>query len=215
MKASGAGSKIPLVARFGLAALIMVGVGATVAQKPTPLQHHLDPPLYTQDLTFHDKTLEQKVRILVDREEIRDLIATYAHRVAHGIPQYDLFTEDGTFTIRRLPDESVDTVTGIEAMKKRAGRLREPNTSPIHSPDSERALPMIHNFLIRIEGDNAWGINSNELRITENGKSMIASGYYEDVYRRVNGKWKFVRRDTTFIHHVPIQQGWARPVESK
>jgi hypothetical protein len=53
------------------------------------------------------------------------------------------------------------------------------------------------------------------LRIPERGKSIIASGYYEDRYRRVDGTWHFVRRDTTFLHWVPIQEGWARPPEAK
>jgi hypothetical protein len=69
---------------------------------------------------------------------------------------------------------------------------------------------MIHNHVISISGDEAIGVCSNELRMTENGRSMIGSGYYQDSYRRENGRWKFVLRDMTFIHWVPIQEGWAR-----
>ena len=70
-------------------------------------------------------------------------------------------------------------------------------------------------FLIKVNGNNGQGLNSNELRISVEGKSIIASGYYEDVYRKVNGRWRFARRDTTFFHWVPIQQGWARPADKK
>ena len=76
-------------------------------------------------------------------------------------------------------------------------------------------MPMIHNHLISIQGDEGTGINSNELRISEDGNSIIASGFYEDRYRRVNGRWRFVVRKITFFHWVPIQQGWARPVKKE
>jgi ketosteroid isomerase-like protein len=193
----GAAFTTMLVAQLSLA-MIVAGAPAS-AQK----QLHPNPPLYMQDLrSFEGKTLEQKIQELVDREEIRDLIATYAHRVAHGAAFDDLFTDDGVWTIRRLPDETVEVINGKAELKQHFGGPVQPGDHP---------LPMIHNFLIKIDGDNATGINSNELRITVNGQSIIASGYYEDIYRRVNGHWKFARRDTTFIHWVPIQEGWARP----
>lgn len=161
-------------------------------------------PLYKQDLdSFSNKTLEEKVQELVDREEIRELISTYAHRVAHGASIADLFTQDGVWTIRRTPDGPIVEVSGMEALKE---HFHE------RPPEAEHPMPMIHNHILSIDGDLARGINSNELRISENGKSIIASGYYEDSYRRVNGRWKFVRRDTTFFHWTPVQQGWARSV---
>jgi hypothetical protein len=160
-------------------------------------------PLYREPISFRDKTLEQKVQELADREEIRELISAYAHRVAHGQSISDLFTEDGAWTIRRSPDGPITEVSGMAELKARFDHPEK--TSP------ENPMPMIHNYLIAIEGDEASGMNSNELRISENGKSIIASGYYEDRYRRVNGRWKFARRDTTFFHWVPIQTGWAKP----
>ncbi len=184
-------------------AAMLLGVCSAGAQQ----QLHPNPPLYMQDLeSFKGKTLDQKVQELADREEIRDLIATYAHRVAHGESIADLFTDDGVWTIRKLPDEAVEVVNGMKELKAHFGPRPAGGQNP---------LPMIHNFLIKIDGDNALGLNSNELRIVDKGKSIIASGYYEDVYRRVDGKWRFARRDTTFIHWVPIQQGWARPAEKK
>lgn len=191
-----------LVAQLTFASLI-VGASAASAQK----QLHPNPPLYMQDLRpFAGKTLDQKVQELTDREEIRELISIYAHRVAHGASIADLFTDDGVWTIRRLPDESVEVVSGMKELKEHFGA---------RPPEDEHPMPMIHNYIIKIDGDHATGINSNELRISVNGQSIIASGYYEDVYRKVNGRWRFARRDTTFLHWVPIQQGWARPVKPK
>ena len=201
MMSHGAAFTTLIVTQLSLAMLF--GSAPAAAQK----QLHQNPPLYMQDIKpFEGKTLEQKIQILIDREEIRDLIATYAHRVAHGDSIADLFTDDGVWTIRRLPDESVEVVSGMKELKEHFAATPQ---APEHP------MPMIHNFLIKIDGDNATGLNSNELRISVEGKSIIASGYYEDVYRRVNGHWKFARRDTTFLHWVPIQQGWALPAKPK
>ncbi len=164
-------------------------------------------PLYAGRMdTFAGKTLEQKIQELTDREEIRDLIATYAHRVAHGLSIADLFTDDGVYINRRSPNGPVSEARGRKALEER-----------FHDRPGEsgNAMPMIHNYLLSIHGDEATGICSNELRITENGKSMIASGYYQDRLRRVGGRWKFAVRDVTFFHWVPLQEGWAKPLEPK
>jgi ketosteroid isomerase-like protein len=172
------------------------GAIANAASAPTASSE----PLYTQDFNaFQNKTLEQKVQELADREEIRELIANYAHRTAHGVSQADLYTDDGVFIVR-FPGRAPSITRGREALRKAYAQPKPP-TNP--------ALPMIHNELIVITGDEARGLCSNELRWSENGKSMIGSGYYQDRFRRENGHWKFVERDMTFIHWVPLQEGWT------
>jgi hypothetical protein len=47
------------------------------------------------------------------------------------------------------------------------------------------------------------------VRITRNNQSIIGSGYYADIYRRVNGQWKFAERHCYFHHFVPLLKGWA------
>jgi hypothetical protein len=42
------------------------------------------------------------------------------------------------------------------------------------------ALPCIHNHIIEINGDNAKGTCSIEVRITQKNQSIIGSGYYAD-----------------------------------
>jgi len=196
----GLRSTIRNAAQQGLLALVVACAPAAVAAQAESNQ-----PLYMQHIDgFRNKTLEQKIQELQDREEIRELISTYAHRVAHGESIADLFTEDGVWTMRTSPNGKIEEVSGMKELKAKLGARHDLPEHP---------MPMIHNYLISIHGDEATGINSNELRITNDGKSIIASGYYEDTYRRENGWWKFVRRDTTFFHWVPIQQGWAEPVE--
>jgi hypothetical protein len=47
------------------------------------------------------------------------------------------------------------------------------------------------------------------VRITRNNQSIIGSGYYADMYQRINGQWKFAERHCYFHHFVPLSKGWA------
>lgn len=152
------------------------------------------------------KTLEQQIQELTDREEIKELTARYAHGVARGegAKVAELFTDDGVFINRLNPDEPPTVVRGREALQKFYGNIKR-----------NIAVPCIHNHLITLAGDEATGTCSIEVRITSKGRSMIGSGYYEDRFRRENGRWKFVERDCTFFHFVPLQQGWAEAAAAK
>lgn len=163
-------------------------------------------PLYTgRRDSFRGKSLEAQIRELADREEIRDLVATYAHRMAHGPAAADLFADDGAYINRGTADLPAKEVRGRAALEK-------------HFCDrtdwAERPLPMIHNHLISVQGDEATGICSVEIRLATNGVSIVASGYYIDRYRREDGCWKFMERDASFFHWAPLQKGWAKPTSS-
>ena len=152
------------------------------------------------------KTLEQQVQELTDREEIKELTAQYAHGVARGegAKVAALFTDDGVFTNRFNSTDPPTRVQGREALDKFYTNIKR-NT----------ALPCIHNHLITIDGDQATGTCSIEVRITLKNQSMIGSGYYEDRFRRENGRWKFAERHCTFFHFVPLQQGWVEAPADK
>jgi ketosteroid isomerase-like protein len=161
-----------------------------------------DKPLYdTAFDAFDRKSLEHKVQELADREEIRELINRYAHRVAHGAMVADLFTDDGAFRTH-IPGQAVEEVKGRTDLEKYYQAVV--NDGPGYT------MPMIHNNLIEISGKDASGLCSIELRTSRNGKSMIGSGYYEDKYRKENGRWKFAVRDAYMFHWVSIQDGWAK-----
>ncbi len=210
MKGTTDAPRARMFAGLSLIALLTVANPAAAEEQK---QQHPEPPLYMRDMNaFDGKTLEQKVQELADREEIREMISVYAITVAFGVPHTELFTEDGVFSVRRMPSGETEFHSGMNEIGNTRARTKERFGDSL---DKQTPKPMIHNYIIRIDGDEGLGLNSNELRIPERDKSIIASGYYEDRYRRVNGKWKFVRRDTTFLHWVPIQQGWARPVEAR
>jgi len=156
-------------------------------------------PLYEKDFdAFDNKTSEQKLQEFADREEIRALVSRYALGIARNFPVYELFTDDAVF-IDRIPGREVREFTSKAALRAMYdGVLR--GTPP---------LPMIHNHIIDINGDEATGLCSIEIRWVEDGESVISSGYYEDEYRRVNGRWMFAKRDVHFFHWCPLKQGWA------
>jgi hypothetical protein len=151
---------------------------------------------------FGGKSHEAQLREVVDREEIRELAHIYAHRVAHGLSMADLFTDDGAYIQRQSADDPTP-----QEVRGRAALEAHYVTRP-----AGIAMPMIHNHLIEVAGDEASAICSIELRVgAEGSESMIASGYYQDRLRRVGGRWMFVERDVTFFHWVPLSQGWTRP----
>ena len=154
------------------------------------------------------KPAEAVIRELADREEIRDLIATYAHRMAHGPAVADLFTDDGAYLNRGTGSRPPREVRGRAALDEYYGDRTGWRDHP---------LPMIHNQLIAVDGDEATGICSVEIRMAEDGVSVIASGYYKDRFRREDGRWKFAEREVSFFHWVPLQKGWgwANPPDSE
>jgi hypothetical protein len=160
-------------------------------------------PLYAGRIDdFRGKSLEQKVQLLVDREEIRDLIATYAHRAAHRQSMADLFTDDGAFINRTDPKTPPSEVRGRAALNRFFNGLGSQPQQP---------LPMIHNFLISVQGDTARSLSSIEVRIVNNGQIMDGSGYYEDRLRRENGRWKFVERRANFFTMVVEPAAATKP----
>jgi ketosteroid isomerase-like protein len=158
-------------------------------------------PIYLQEfVAFQNKTADEKMQEIMDREELRELLGRYAHQTARGMDVSTLYTDDGAFLVS-IPGRPQQEIRGREALSKIYGTMAKMDNPP---------KPQIHNSLLVISGDEATGICSNEVRVVENGQSIIGSGYYEDTFRRVNGRWKFVIRSATFFHWVPIQQGWAK-----
>ncbi len=145
------------------------------------------------------KSLEERVRELEDREEIKELTARYCWHVARGEGDAvaRLFTDDGVLDVGNA---EFKPVRGSDALFKfyRAS-VREP----------EAAIPFIQNHIIEINGDHAKGTCAIEARFSRNGESVTAAGYYEDTYRRERGRWRFAERKLFFHHVVPLKLGWA------
>jgi hypothetical protein len=147
---------------------------------------------------FAGTSLEQRVQELADREEIRDLIATYAHRVAHGLSNADLFTDDGAYIHRRSPEAEPEVARGRVELD--AHYVERPGSAGV-------ATPMIHNPLVSVSGDEASSFCSIELRLWRDGASALCSGFYRDRLRREAGRWKFVEREVSFFHWTAPERG--------
>ncbi len=183
--------------------LMTAGILLLTSFGPVHAQTTADSPLYAGRIDdFQSKSLKQKVQLLADREEIRDLIATYAHRAAHRLSMADLFTDDGAFINRP------DAVTPPMEFRGRAALDKFFNGL---GSQPQQPLPMIHNFLISVQGDEARALTSIEVRIVDMDRVVDGSGYYRDTFRRENGRWKFVVRDCTFFNMIPMPGGAEKP----
>lgn len=138
---------------------------------------------------------DDRLQAMEDREEIRELTARYCHAIAAadvaGI--VDLFCEDGSFCM----DER--TTRGKTALEKfYAGIAKQP------------PIPFIQNHVIDELGETqARARCSVEIRMVRDGESITTAGWYDDFYRKVDGKWKFQERNFHVFHMVPLSKGWA------
>lgn len=140
-------------------------------------------------------SLEERVRALEDREEIRELTARYCHCVAaaeaSGI--VELFCDDGSFTMGQR------TVKGHAELEKFYTAIA-----------GQPPLPFIQNHVIDELGVvEARGRCSVEIRMVQNGESVTAAGWYDDRYRKAGGRWRFAARAFHVFHMVPLAKGWA------
>ena len=137
---------------------------------------------------------EQRIQELEDREAIRELTARYCHAVARG---------DGTAIVAMFTDD------GVFQMEPRAVSGRAELEDFYGAVSASPPIPFIQNHVIELAGDGARGTCSVEIRLVQDGEAYTAAGWYEDTYRRVDGSWRFARRDFHVFHWVPLKKGWG------
>lgn len=126
-----------------------------------------------------------------DRTPITDLIHRYALHIRSGEPQKCalLFTANGAFEVRQIDPfdpaslETRSRVTGRDAIAGHVGAS---------SGRTLRMVPMIHNVLVEISGDEA---TASSLMVGRQWPSTRETlGEYADSFRRVDGAWYFSER---------------------
>src|SRR4051812_7445271 len=109
--------------------------------------------IYRQALrAFDGKSSEERIRELIDREQIRDLINTYSTcaGLGDGETMAELFVESGgmsaNFPNGSGPDYTIDL------------RSRDELVATYNTLEWGGTMPTIHNIMINVKGDSAKGI---------------------------------------------------------
>lgn len=135
------------------------------------------------------------LRYLLDRTEIADLIHTYALHIREGNGRNcsHLFDDDAVFEMYDADAE------GFRSLRKRIeGRDAIIGHISGSSGPAARVCPLIHNLVIRIDGDRAESACTMTGVAIPGGSDFV--GAYQDTLRW-DGSWRFTKRaHTTLLH---------------
>lgn len=145
-----------------------------------------------------DPRLEERIRRIEDREQIRDLVSRYGYVVdGRDIEALaDLFTPDGRFRSRDGVMNAAGRQAVIETFHGRYAALRF-------------SLHWTHDVIVELDqgdADAATGLVGSHAEVNRNGVTMIAGLQYQDRYRRHEGRWRFADRLLSFTYYVPVEQ---------
>jgi ketosteroid isomerase-like protein len=142
--------------------------------------------------------LRRRVARLEAREEIGELVSAYAVACdEHDMPRLTgLFTVDAEFD----SPSKVMVAKGrdaIAAMFVELFKIRGPG------------YHWTHDRFVRFDDadpDRATGLVLSHAETTPNAVPSLAAMKYDDVYRRVGGRWLFAKRTIQFLYYVPYAE---------
>jgi ketosteroid isomerase-like protein len=143
-------------------------------------------------------TLDLRVRRLEDRAELRELVARYGiaidDRNLESVAA--MFTDDAAFRSK----DGVMNATGREAIVEQfRGRYAALGATNHFCHDQ------VLNFHDS-DPDRATGLVTSHAEVFRIGKAMITALRYDDVYRRVGGRWCFADRLLSFLYYLPVEE---------
>ena len=148
---------------------------------------------------MHDiDELARRIDRLETHVAIRELVSAYAIACdEHDMPRLlSLFAPDATMDSpsKLLVAHGRD---GIEAMFIRLFKVRGPgyHWTHDHVVNFDPAQP-----------DEATGLVLSHAETCPNQQGSVAAMRYEDAYRRLDGRWVFVKRVLNFLYYVPVEQ---------
>jgi uncharacterized protein (TIGR02246 family) len=134
-------------------------------------------------------TIEEGMLWLLDIEAIRDLARRYAHcvwqRDADGAVA--LFTEDGV-----MDTGDGQLLVGRESLRQTYAAIFA----------KQELRPFVHNHVIDVQGERATGACYLDLRAVVEGTFMTGQGWYDDIYVRDAGVWRFASRRLHMLRYV-------------
>jgi len=126
---------------------------------------------------------DPNLALLLDRQAIDQLVAgDYPTALdTHNFQAYsEFFTEDGELSLQG------QTVKGRPAIKEFVAAL----------PAEPRVIHPITNLSYTIQGDTATGgAYWQDIGLAGDTPAVIIAGRYEDTLRKVNGAWRFAKRN--------------------
>ncbi len=155
-------------------------------------------------------TIERRLRILEDREQIRELAATYCFLVDDGRFEELVercFTEDACCDFRGAGNAEQMALTVSR------GRAELCNFFTVIVPAALRDMAhTVHNHRVSIDGDRASGDCYFELTAVDrtSEEAVVGAGRYFDRYRRDRGAWRFEMRNAAIFFIAPLREGWAK-----
>ena len=124
--------------------------------------------------------------------EIQELVGSFSNLEVDVPPQMKLFTKDTHVKVYMGENLAFD-IHGVEELEKIFSQF----TAAV-----KRSHHMNGQHVIKVDGDNATGILYCRAALVteEDGKEFISDNfiYYEDVYKKVDGKWLIAARTSHF-----------------
>jgi ketosteroid isomerase-like protein len=149
------------------------------------------------------ESIERRLRMLEDREAIRNLVARYGFviddRDMDGVA--DCFTEDGGFSSREGNIGARGRQAVVDQFHDRWAVLGPANH-------------IVHQHYIELDpGDRnrATGLVSSHAELVRNGDVQITALRYDDEYRRCpDGRWRFADRMLSVFYYLKPEDYVAR-----
>lgn len=141
--------------------------------------------------------LEARIRRLEDIEAIRTLRNAYHSALNDGryADVVGLFTDDAKVVLGYLA-----SYEGRDAIDKGFCGMGERERFFIKQ--------YIHSHDVTVEGDRGTGRSYLEARYGRYGVSWLVAGRYDDIYARVDGRWRFKEMIADLYYTVPLGVGW-------
>ena len=134
---------------------------------------------------------EQQLSQLEDREAIRQLLLDYGHTIdTRDFAGFAaLFADDAVYVGGGPSGET----HGPAAIRAGMEKTFAANPSGVSGPN----MHLFFNETIQLDGDKATGVSKGVFTVQNADKrpDMLIFATYHDTYVRVNGQWKFERRE--------------------
>lgn len=135
-----------------------------------------------------DQVTSATLQALLDREELRDLVARYAL----AVDDHDLDALRAMFHPEAVFDRDGVEARGWPEIAAMLGASMRGFRRMLHTP---------HAAVVELRGaDGASGVSSGHAELVTGRGVLLAAYRYADEFVRLGGRWVFTRREVRFIY---------------